>query len=467
MKNYSRYLLLPLIAVIGALTLFNLFAQVTFRLEAVQANISIRTFQNGYTVVRVPPVGEVRANTHKTPLSIRITLENIYLDPLKKLLTEEPEQRKMVDGAKPVLLAALRKLAALSLALGCAGGVLGLVIVQRRNPKELLTGGLIGLLTVAVLLFGTYRSYDPGKFQHPEYDGMIKAAPWMIGLVGESVSTVNTWGKQMRGMANNLYGLFQRVDSLQAMAPGDGEIKILHVSDIHNNPASFNVIDQLVKTFRVDLIIDSGDMSDLGTPLEAAALERVRKLQVPYFITPGNHETTTVIQELHKVPNIKVLNGKVEVFKGLTVAGIHDPFSLRNDWQPPSVPEIADSVIGLREIIRRSGKSPDIVVAHNPEIASEFWGDFPVVLTGHNHQYKIGVKHKSVFINAGTSGASGIGALKSQKEIPYTFVLLHFDRTAAGIRLKYTDTIRISNRQSGYSLERKIYSELYNGGTDT
>lgn len=462
MKKYLYYLFVPLFAVLGALIFVNLLANVHFKMDAVQAKLSLHTSLRGETIIKVPPVGEIKAKTHNIPVSITIGLENIYLDELKKMLAESPEQEKLFEEAKVVLTREIRKFVMITLALGFAGGLFGLLVIQRRRLKELLAGGVIGLLVVSVLLFGTYRTYDIEKFRNPEYTGMIKAAPWMIGLVEESLATVNTWGKEMRGIANNLFGMFQRVDSLQAMGQGDGEVKILHVSDIHNNPASFDFMSQVVKSFGVDFIIDSGDMSDFGTPLESAMLGKVQKLEVPYIFIPGNHETPAIVSEIKKIPNVTVLDGKVKQIRGLNIAGIEDPSSHTGDYQAPDQSKIREATGKMEDIITESGVNPDIVVIHNPRIAKGFWGKVPVVLTGHDHQYKIKLKSNSVLIDAGTSGASGVGALMTKKEIPYSFVLLHFARTGEGImRLKYTDTIRISNLQSGYSLERRVYSEMF------
>lgn len=459
MKKYAVYFLIPLFAIIGSVVFVNLFAKVDFNLQALQATLSIRSSLTGNTTLRVTPVGEVRAQTHITPLSVTISLENIDPDRLESILDGAAEQDTLVKEAKAAILGAVRKLINLTLALSVGGGLFGLIILQRRSWKEMLLGGLIGLVTASSFLFGTYKTFDIQKFQNPDYVGVIKAAPQMIKLVQDTSFAVNTLGTQMRGIADNLNGLFQRVNSLQAMTPGDGEIKILHVSDIHNNPVAFEFIDQVVKTFGINLVIDSGDISDLGTPLESALVGKIKDLQVPYIITPGNHETPSMIKGLKQIPNVTVLEEGIHKIDGVKIAGIGDPSSLRDDTMVPVQSETNEFTGRLREIIEASDVWPDIVVAHNPKIAGNFWGQIPVVLTGHNHQYKIKAKPNSVFINAGTSGAAGIGGLQTTDEVLYTFVLLHFNQTKDGVRLKYTDTIRISNQQSGYSLERKVYPE--------
>jgi len=460
MKKYLHYVSIPLFAIIGAIIFVNLFAQVDFKLQALQARISVQASTKGYTVLQISPFGEVMARTHKTPLRVNISLENIDMELLGDLLETGTEQDKIVTDANDALAAAIRKFIILTAALGFAGGLFGVFVIGTRNLKELILGGIIGFAIVSLLMLGTYRTFDIDQFQSPEYNGVLKAAPWMIGLAEEAFNTVNTWGKQMRGIAININGLFQRVESLQAMAPGEGEFKILHVSDIHNNPASLEFIDQMVRTFGIDMVIDTGDLSDFGTPLEASLFEGIRKLGVPYVIVPGNHETPAIIQEMKQLPNVLLIENGVLAVKGIRIAGIADPASDSLEYKV-NMEELKEFAQILEGSIKGAEKKPDLLAIHNVKLAEKLTGQVPVILSGHDHRFKINFRGDSLFIDAGTSGASGIGALQTDRDIPYSFVLLHFDRSAAGVRLKYTDTITISGKQSGYSLERKIYPQLY------
>lgn len=441
----------------------NLFAHVNFRMEALEVGLTVHTATEGKTVIDIPPVGEVMAHTHRSPLLLKLSLNSIDLDRLKAMLNQQTSQDTLMQEAQKLVMEQMKKFVAITLALSFFGGAFGVLVFQRKKAKEILAGGLIGLFTVALLLSLTYKTFDIQKFRNPEYEGAIKAAPWMISLVQDGITTVNTWGKEMRLIATNLYGLFQRVETLKEVSTSESEIKVLHVTDIHNNPASFDFIDQVVKTFGVDVVVDSGDISDFGTPLETALLERIKKVKVPYVFVPGNHETQGIITELKKIPNVTVVEGGVINMKGLNIAAIEDPSALSQDYHSPKPDEITAYRDKLQKIIDQSKVEPDIVVAHNPKIAGNFWGKYPLVLCGHDHQYKIKVKPDSVMIDAGTSGAAGIGALRTKKEIPYSFVLLHFGNAEGKIQLKYTDTINISNQQSGYSLERKVYPELHAG----
>jgi len=466
MKKKLWYLLLPLFAIFGAILFLNLFGQVVFHVEALQIELSMGMKDSGYTRLTIPPVGEIRARTHRGPLDIRVALQNIDLPGLKKTLAETPQQQEIIDRARPELTKVIKKFVFRALVLGLLGGLFGVIILQRRRPRDFIAGGLIGLFTVAVLLANTYYTYDAKKFQNPQYDGMLKAAPWMIGLVQQSLDTMGAWGKQLRVVTDNLYGLFERMDTLETIGPaGEGDLKVLHVSDIHNNPAAFDFIEQVVKTFGVDMVIDTGDLSDFGTPIESAAMERLKKINVPYIITPGNHETAAAIGDLQKIPNVRVLTGGTVNVKGLDIAGIADPAAYTNDVKTPDARLLKEYAGKLRGIIDRAPRKPVVVAVHNHRLAREFAGKAPVVLHGHDHRYKIDLVDNTVLIDAGTTGAAGFGGLETKKETPFSVVLVHFRRDGNGFRPVSADTIKVSNLQSGFSLERRVFSELYAGAS--
>ncbi len=466
MKKKLWYLLLPVFAIAGAIMLLNLFGRVTFHLNALEVEFSAGISGSGYTRLTIPPVGEIKAQTHRGPLAVRVALQNIDLPGLKKTLAETPAQQELLDLARLEFSSVIKKFVFKALVLGFLGGLVGVLILQRRQLRDYITGSLIGLLTVAVLLTNTYYTYDLKRFQNPQYEGMLKAAPWMIGLVQQSLDTVDTWGEQLRVVTDNLYGLFERMDTLETIGPaGEGDLKVLHVSDIHNNPAAFDFIEQVTRTFGVDMVIDTGDLSDFGTSIELAAMERIRKIDVPYIITPGNHETAAAIRDLQQMPNVKVLAGSTIQVKGLDIAGIADPAGYANDVKTPDEQLLKKYAGKLTEIIAKAPRKPVVVAVHNNRLARELIGKAQVVLHGHNHRYKIDVIDKTVLINAGTTGAAGFGGLETKKEIPFSVVLLHFRRDGDRYRPVSADTIKVSNLQSGFSLERRVFSELYRGNS--
>ena len=100
---------------------------------------------------------------------------------------------------------------------------------------------------------------------------------------------------------------------------------MLHISDIHDNPLGFDLTARLVKQFDVDAVVDTGDVTTNGTPLEAAQLDRIGQLGVPYVFIRGNHDSASTQAAVAAQKNAVVLDDRVATVAGLTFAGIGDP----------------------------------------------------------------------------------------------------------------------------------------------
>lgn len=137
-------------------------------------------------------------------------------------------------------------------------------------------------------------------------------APWMVGLAQETFGKIETVGENLEIIAKNLNLLYERLDNLQPLGETTDEFKILHVSDLHNNPAGMDFVLRVADLFGADMIIDTGDISDFGTPLEALLLEQLNHIDIPYFFIPGNHDAPAIIDRMNQIPNVTVVNGLVE-----------------------------------------------------------------------------------------------------------------------------------------------------------
>ena len=59
--------------------------------------------------------------------------------------------------------------------------------------------------------------------------------------------------------------LYRAGESVQSLAPDADTVRVLHVSDLHLNPQAFDVIEQIVDQFAIDVVVDTGDINDWGT----------------------------------------------------------------------------------------------------------------------------------------------------------------------------------------------------------
>ncbi|NLZ44554.1 MAG: metallophosphoesterase, partial [Clostridia bacterium] len=253
----------------------------------------------------------------------------------------------------------------------------------------------------------------------------------------------------------------------------EGEIKILHVSDIHNNPAAFEFIKPLLAGFAVDLVIDTGDLTDYGTALETGLAGVIKTLGVPYLFIPGNHDSPEVLNSLKRLPNLVILRKGTYDFQGLTILGWEDPAARSSGVLLASEEELAAEAEALAGYWEKIPRKVDLLATHNIKLAGKVKGRTPVVLHGHDHRAAVAKEGETCFINAGTSGAAGLRGLENDPP-PYSVALLRFNRhtepgVEASYRLSAVDLIRVYSLGGKLSLERVVVDEperMPDGETD-
>lgn len=230
-----------------------------------------------------------------------------------------------------------------------------------------------------------------------------------------------------------------------------------HVSDLHNNPAGIEVVRRMAELFQVDFIIDTGDISDFGTPLEGLLLGRINSLPVPYLFLAGNHDSSSIISKMKELKgNVMVLENSIEI-NGFRIVGFHDPAAHTNDIKSVSPAEEEQFAKQIENVLVKLDKPVDILAVHSPYVARPLAGLAPVLLFGHNHQFNVEKVGYSVLINAGTSGASGLGTLQEVEKKPYSVMLLNFYHDGKVNRLIAVDSIQIDSVTSEFSMQRHLF----------
>ena len=322
----NRYLHILLLSLIGAIVFISLMGTTSFEVLAFELDVSISISQGGLTEIQIPPLGIIRSNTHSSPLKFAVNLTNINLNLLEEL-TEGEKQEEILGSIINILTQQIKTFIIRNAILAFLGAAMFTFLFYKR-PKDLLIGGTIGLLVFVLVISMAFATYDQTAFfTNPEFEGVLNMAPWMFGLLEETLASLEDFGDQMDLLIVNLYTLFERIQFLEPLGAVDGDIKVLHVSDIHNHPVAYDFIKQVVSSFNVDIVIDTGDISDYGTPLEAELLSKLADIEVPYVIVPGNHDSPAIIDTLQTIENVFVILDDVIHVNGITIAGIADPAS--------------------------------------------------------------------------------------------------------------------------------------------
>lgn len=458
-KMLSQKLKIIPVSVIFSLLFIFLLGDMTFTLQGIEFHAALEPSKLGITEVTIPPVGSITSQTHFLPINISLTVLNINIEALQKLIIDAPLSSVLAQDVKAKLQDIALIFVLHMLFLAGLGGMFGAVLISGKNVKQALTGSVSGLLVAVILVGTTYMTYKPEKLRTPEYHGALKAAPWAIDLAEKAFQRFNELGPQMQIIAANLFNVFEQIDKIKPIGQDTDDLLVLHVSDIHNNPAAHKFIEQIVESFPVDLVIDTGDITDYGTPIESRLLKGLAGMKIPYLFIPGNHDSLQTSRDLSKYPQVQVLTGGIVDVQGLRILTIADPASATAAIITTDPKEIAEAKMKLKLFWEEAPNKPNLLVIHNYALAEELLGYVPLILFGHTHQYTIREKNGSILVNAGTTGAAGLRGLQASKEIPYSVVLLHFNRDENNeLQLSATDTIRLDNFEKGFILERKLFT---------
>lgn len=198
--------------------------------------------------------------------------------------------------------------------------------------------------------------------------------------------------------------------------PGAGALRIAFFSDVHNNPALFEqVVDMMIKT-QPDLILFGGDLVTAGHRFRRTrwAIEGFRKLAAaaPCYAIPGNHD----YEKLEQVERV------------FSTAGVQ---FLRNDsldWKTPSGAMLR--IVGLGDYNegdeaptrcmkkQNEESAPVLLLSHDPEsrwLLQHY--DWDVMLSGHTHGGQIGNPFTGKAISFRSSMPAGLFSFGSNRRV--------------------------------------------------
>lgn len=457
-KRWAVILVL-LAALAGLFIAAALFSETAFKIGAFEITAALVPSLHGETVIVFPPFGRLRALTHYPPFLLEITLKNVELGQLPASLQELSDspaisllQREFREKAAHFFI----RQALISIICSALLLIFLLRGSRRRLLRSALAGGLLCLLLLALLLGATLICpYDVNAFTNPRFEGALAAAPWIIRLAGEAQDTVSILSEQLEVMAVNLEELSGRLSEINP-PPDSGEIRVLHVSDIHNNPAAFDLIEKVSSAFQIDLIVDTGDLTDYGSEIETELAGRLARMPLPYLFLPGNHDSLESIELLRSEGALIIESEPVEV-KGLNIAGLPDPASAGPSAEVAAKSLLFQAGLQARERMPEEERPPHIFAVHNPLMAEPFFGKMPLILCGHTHSAGIHFDEDSptILVNAGTTGASGVRGLLAPHKNPYSAVILYFNPGPdGGMELAAADLISIEQLQDSFTLQR-------------
>ncbi|MFE7778251.1 metallophosphoesterase [Streptomyces sp. NPDC057445] len=445
-RPLERALGLVTVVLVGAWLGLLIVGSVRTPVGPMDTSMTLRPSLSGGTKINVSPLGALELDSHVAPIRLDVDVEQ--LDPARsQALVEHPERlsglqeevtRDVTEGTRDLAWRSCVAVVSGATALGLA--------VYRRPRRALAAGGLaLALLTASGI--SAYATWNPKSVLEPKFSGLLSSAPSVVGNARSIVTEFDVYQKELARLVTNVTKLYDATSTLPVYQPDPGTIRVLHVSDVHLNPAAWHIIGSLVEQYRIDLIVDSGDTMDHGTPAENTFLDPIPDLGAPYVWVRGNHDSLATQNYLKRLKNVHVLDeGRAVTVGGLRVAGTGDPqFTPDRSVRAPGDPAERMAGIRLASALRdqqRAGTPVDIAIAHNPVAARETDGEVPLVLAGHVHHratelLPLGTRLKI----EGSTGGGGLRAVQNDKPEKVRASVLYLDRDTR--RLQAWDEITL------------------------
>jgi predicted MPP superfamily phosphohydrolase len=423
---------LGVLAAGGAWVGIAVLGQTTRPIGPVETTMRLAPSWGGESVLSLPPLGTLELNTHDGPLQLNVNIDSINQDAAERIF-QDP---RLLAGLEEQIVRDVRTgvyaTAAKSLITGTLGAMMvTLIVARRRIPTLIASGaaavGILGLYGVAA------ATLDPRAVSEPKYTGLLTSAPSLIGNAQDIAENFGAYSDQLVRLVTSVTRLYDVTSTLPAYEPDDNVIRILHVSDLHLAEQAWDIVGSVTRQYSIDLIVDSGDITDHGLSAENYYLQRIASLRVPYVWVRGNHDSVVTEEAMRQIPNVVVLDGKVRTVKGIRFLGAGDPTftpAWRREIPPEDAQAVARQALALAKVAKNTRPAVDAIVFHDSTGAPFFDGHASLLLTGHGHErINLVLPKGSRLMQEGSTGGSGLRALKYEKPTPVMLSVLYLDRT--------------------------------------
>ncbi|MER5789172.1 metallophosphoesterase [Streptomyces sp. NPDC001980] len=443
---WSRVLGLAAVVLVGAWLGLLIVGNVRAQVGPMDTTMTLRPSLTGGTKINVSPLGALYLDTHAGPVRLDVNVDQ--LDPVRaQALVDHPERLSGLqdevahDVEHGTLDLAVRSCVAV------VAGATALGLAVYRRPRRALTAGGLALALLASSGATAFATWNPESVLEPRFSGLLSSAPALVGNARSIVTEFDVYQKELARLVTNVTKLYDVTSTLPAYSPDPATLRVLHVSDIHLNPASWKIIASLVEQYKVNVIVDSGDTMDHGTAAENGFLDPIADLGVPYIWVRGNHDSRTTQRHLSRMKNVHVLDdGRAETIAGLRFAGIGDPQFTPDRSSVPggdAAEELAGDRLATALREQRAADTPvDVAIVHEPSAARMTDGEVPLVLAGHlHHEQTELLAHGTRLRVEGSTGGSGLRAVEGRYPDPIEASILYFDRDSH--RLQAWDEIKL------------------------
>jgi predicted phosphodiesterase len=462
-RRFGAYLGVFIVSLVGVVLGILLAGRTTDDLGPFRAEYSIRPSFTGGTEVAIPPLGSLHLRSHYGPAHLRVRLDSLDQNRTRAIVTDPNALERASDGAVDDVSRGVRRLVWQVAGASVLGAMLFGALIYRSVRRVAACGvtALAVVLGTGLTAAGTFRAES---IQEPRYEGLLTNAPAVVGDARRIADRYEEYREQLQRLVANVGRIYGTVSSLPVYEPDITTTRILHISDMHLSPTAWSVVSTVVEQFDIDIVVDTGDITDWGSEPEESYVASIAGLRVPYVYVRGNHDSEATAEAVARQPNARVLDNTVTEVDGIVIAGISDP-----RFTPDKTADGSASLEGTGEslaaTIRTAGRTVDLAMVHDPQAAIPLAGVCPVVLAGHKHKRevtriderdgKIPPEGRTLLMTQGSTGGAGLRGLEDEEPTPLAMSVLYFDDQDKKLQA-YDDITVGGTGQSEVTLQRNI-----------
>lgn len=318
-------------------TLFWLALNQTHKTIADSGEVAIRgSLVGGGTQMDLPPAGSAKFDTHKG-VKVNIQLQKVRQDSpeaLKGICKEEFSDNSITDGEEATCETkverriqddledgikwwALRGIGLLDLAFTAAWAYSekDWTHVRHTMAKVTLSGAAFTAAVVAPVALLSKLTYNDNAFSHPHFNGYVQDADKVVQTARRLLKNYNGTSEQAAEWLHNLGGIQK---GLEAAPQPQDTINVLVFSHTKSTPCSYNSQKDLVDGFHAQLILNAGDLSEWGLPIESNVFNNKDCTATPgdvgaeIDVTKGNHDDEAIMNKLRSYSNVARLDGSIK-----------------------------------------------------------------------------------------------------------------------------------------------------------
>ncbi|HEX2030972.1 MAG TPA: metallophosphoesterase family protein [Actinomycetota bacterium] len=441
----------------GAWLAFLAFGRLNYQLGPFDVQYYLRPGPS-VTEIALPPLGRIRADSHLSPLEFTATVQAVDPDRVTARLASA-DLDALVLGIEREALDALRGHLWRWLLIGAGGAAVSGLVVFRRRWRAAVAAAVGGVVLLGGFAGVAWATYRPSAFLQPTFTGSLRIAPRLIGPIRQATDRLSDFRAEIARLAEGALTAYGEVARQEA--PSEDAVAILHISDIHASPLGMDFAQRLARAFRVNAVVDTGDITSFGTPLEETVLARIPQFRIPYIYVRGNHDSAATASRIDAYENAEVLEGEPIRVAGIKIYGDPHPLYTPDPSEDFSHEEIAAAVAAAGDELARElfllAEPPDLLAVHDGRQAQASAGLVPVAVSGHFHEFDEAEEAGTLFLRVGTTGGGGLDVFTEAAPFPLAAQILYFEGEPP--RLLAYDRIELDPTTRRLEVDRRLVGE--------